>query len=71
MKQETFKLTIISAQNGYMVYVNEDTSKDTFRPVPYVFETMETLLKFVRSNFEPEQNTVDMLKEIHRKTPII
>ena len=71
MTIETFKLTIISAQNGYMVYVNEDTSKDTFRPVPYVFETMETLLKFVRSNFEPEQNTVGMLKEIHRKTPII
>ena len=64
MTIETFKLTIISAQNGYMVYVNEDTSKDTFRPVPYVFETMETLLKFVRSNFEPEQNTVGMLKEL-------
>lgn len=71
MKQETFKLTIISAQNGYLVYVNEDTSNGALRPVPYVFETMETLLKFVRSNFEPTQSTVDMLKEIHRKTPII
>ena len=53
---ETRRLVIEAAQNGFLVYVNQDLSAGTIRPLPYVFESMETLQKFVEKNFEKPQN---------------
>jgi hypothetical protein len=42
------RVTIQPAVNGYLVYLNEDMSMvGKVRPVPYVFETMENLTKFL------------------------
>jgi hypothetical protein len=50
MKTETYNLTIVKVQNGYTVYLNDEITESAFgkiRPVPYVFETMETLQDFI------------------------
>jgi hypothetical protein len=50
MKPETYNLTIVKVQNGYTVYLNDEITESSFgkiRPVPYVFETMETLQDFI------------------------
>lgn len=52
---ETRRLVIEVAQNGFLVYVNQDLSAGTVRPIPYVFESMQTLQKFVEENFEKTQ----------------
>ena len=52
---ETRRLVIEVAQNGFLVYVNQDLSAGTVRPIPYVFESMQTLQKFVEENFEKPQ----------------
>ena len=50
MDQFTNKISIERAQNGYMVRINEDFTA-TIRPLPYVFETMDNLLEFVKNEF--------------------
>jgi len=51
MERETFRLVIEKVANGFTVYVNQDFSTSTVRPLPYVFESMEALQKFVELNF--------------------
>ena len=47
LKPMTSRITIQPAQNGFLVFLNDDFSQGTARPVPHVFETMESLLKFI------------------------
>jgi len=46
-KPITDRITITPAQNGFLVYINDYNAPGTARPVPHVFETMESLLKFI------------------------
>lgn len=49
------RITIQPAQNGFLVFINDDFSQGTARPVPHVFETMENLLKFIQLKFEESE----------------
>jgi hypothetical protein len=49
---ETRRLVIEIAENGFLVYVNQDLSAGTVRPIPYVFESIQTLQKFIQEKFE-------------------
>jgi hypothetical protein len=51
MEKETYRLVIEKAMNGFLVFINQDLTPGTARPLPYVFENMETLQKFVELNF--------------------
>ncbi len=51
MEQKTNRLVIEPAVNGWLIYVNEDFAQGIARPLPYVFEKMENLLKFIEQNF--------------------
>jgi hypothetical protein len=55
IKTITDRITITPAQNGYLVYINDYNAPGTARPVPYVFETMENLLKFIEKNFKDNE----------------
>jgi hypothetical protein len=46
------QLTIETAMNGYQVRLKDYILNGTARPVPYVFETMESLLKFIQTKLE-------------------
>jgi len=48
------QLTIERAQNGYQVRLKDYQLNGTARPVPYVFETMESLLTFIEKQFNKE-----------------
>jgi hypothetical protein len=58
MTKFTHRLVIETAENGFLVYVNQDFSQGTSRPRPYVFESMESLLKFVESSFVSSDNNL-------------
>ena len=53
MIEEINKIAIERAANGYQVYLNGEiySSVAVLRPIPYVFESMESLLKFVEEQF--------------------
>ncbi|MFY8248230.1 MAG: hypothetical protein ACOVJ5_00835 [Gloeomargaritales cyanobacterium] len=51
MERETFRLVIEKVANGFTVYVNQDFSTGTVRPLPYVFESIENLFKFIEQNY--------------------
>jgi hypothetical protein len=65
MKQSTHRLVIETAENGFLVYVNQDFSQGTIRPRPYVFESMENLLEFVKNNFYEEETIAEHLKKMY------
>lgn len=46
-----YRLVVETAENGFLVYKNQDFAQGTARPRPYVFESMETLLKFIEQQF--------------------
>ena len=46
------KVVIEKARNGYQVYLREWNYNSQSTPIPYVFETMEGLLDFVKEQFE-------------------
>lgn len=46
------KVIIEKARNGYQVYLREWNYNGQATPIPYVFETMEGLLNFVKEQFE-------------------
>ena len=56
MKEVTSRITIEPAQNGFLVYANDYVSGMSVRPIPYVFETMENLLEFIKNNLSNETN---------------
>lgn len=49
MEQKVNTLLIKPAKNGWLVYLNEDFSPGTIISEPYVFETMENLLEFIKT----------------------
>lgn len=50
------QLTIETAMNGYQVRLKDYMHTGTARPVPYVFETMEALLTFIKTKLkEPNE----------------
>jgi hypothetical protein len=67
MEQFTHRLVIETAKNGFLVYVNQDLSQSTVRPSPYVFESMENLLIFVKKNFPDERSTAQVINEMYKK----
>ena len=66
MKQLPFRLTIETAQNGFLVYINEDCRSGTMRPKAYAFESMEKLLEFVKETFPKEKDALKIMKEMHK-----
>ena len=52
----THRITIEPAQNGFMVYLNQDFSNGVVRPVPYVFETIDNMLDFIKEKFDKNKN---------------
>jgi hypothetical protein len=48
MEELVIQLTIEKAMNGYEVRLKDYHVNGTVRPVPYVFETMESLLTFIK-----------------------
>jgi hypothetical protein len=51
MEELVNQLTVEKAMNGFQVFLKDYKHNGTARPVPYVFETMETLLKFIEYQF--------------------
>jgi hypothetical protein len=51
LKEKTNRLVIEIAENGYLVYVNQDFQTGTVRPLPYVFETIESMQEFISKKF--------------------
>ncbi len=49
MKETTSRITIEPAQNGFMVYINDFPGGPSVKSMPYVFETMENLLEFIKT----------------------
>jgi hypothetical protein len=45
----TSRLVIEIAENGFLVYVNQDFSQLEYKPRPYVFESIETLQEFIKN----------------------
>lgn len=52
MKEFITQLTVEKAMNGYQVRLKDYQLNGTARPVPYVFETMETLLQFLKTQLK-------------------
>ena len=56
MEELVNQLTIEKAMNGYQVRLKDYQLNGTARPVPYVFETMEALLTFIKTKLkEPNE----------------
>lgn len=56
MEELVNQLTIEKAMNGYQVRLKDHTPPGTSRPVPYVFETMDNLLEFIKTKLkEPNE----------------
>lgn len=49
MNKQTHRITIEIAENGFLIYLNDEFSVTTCRKVPYVFETMESMQAFIRN----------------------
>jgi len=48
MKEITNRIIIETAQNGFLVYINGDFTPGTLRKAPFVFETIESMQKFIK-----------------------
>jgi len=56
MEEVVNQITIEKAMNGYEVRLKDYMNSGTIRPVPYVFETMEALLTFIKTKLkEPNE----------------
>ncbi len=65
MEKFTHRLVIEPAENGFLVYVNQDFSQGTVRPRPYVFENIYNLLNFVSENFSDEKSINEIRKRFN------
>jgi len=52
MEELVNQLTIETAMNGYQVRLKDHYVNGGARPVPYVFETMEALLTFLKTKLK-------------------
>ena len=56
MEELVTQLSVEKAMNGYQVRLKDYVHTGTSRPVPYVFETMEGLLEFIKTKLkEPHE----------------
>ncbi len=56
MEELVTQLSVEKAMNGYQVRLKDYTLPGTARPVPYVFETMDNLLEFIKTKLkEPNE----------------
>jgi hypothetical protein len=56
MEELVNQITIEKAMNGYEVRLKDYMASGAIRPVPYVFETMESLLLFIKTKLkEPHE----------------
>jgi len=44
----TDRITIEIAKNGFLIYLNDSFAPGSARQTPYVFETMESMQKFIK-----------------------
>lgn len=58
MEEIISRLTIEKVMNGFEVYLQDYRHTGTARPIPYVFETMENLLKFVEKQFNKKYGII-------------
>lgn len=49
MNKQTYKITIEIAQNGFLIYLNDEFNINVCRKAPYVFETMESMQAFIKN----------------------
>ena len=56
MKEIISRLTIEPVQNGFLVYPNDDKIGLSIRQLPYVFESMDNLLEFIKNNLSDDTN---------------
>lgn len=57
MEEFVTQLTIEKAMNGFQVRLKDYQLSGTSRPVPYVFESMESLLTFIKKSLkEPHES---------------
>ena len=52
MSELTARITIEPAQNGFIVYINDYPPGLGVIKIPYVFESMGALFKFLETQFE-------------------
>ena len=52
MIESVNQLTVEKVMNGYQVFIHDYRHNGTARPVPYVFETMDNLLEFIKNNLK-------------------
>jgi hypothetical protein len=55
MEEIVTQLTIEKAVNGFQVYLKDYRLQGTARPVPYVFESMGTMFKFLETQLDKKQ----------------
>lgn len=56
-------LLIEQAKNGFLVYVNYEFSASSMKQTPYVFETMESLLKFVQNEMSTKTTKDEIIQD--------
>jgi hypothetical protein len=56
MTESVNQLIVERAANGFQVYLNDHRQVGTVRPLPYVFESMENLLEFIKNKFNDATN---------------
>lgn len=58
MEELVNRLTIEKVMNGFEVYLQDYRHNGAARPTPYVFETMENLLKFVEQQLNKKYGVI-------------
>jgi hypothetical protein len=58
MEELVNQLTIEKVMNGFKVYLQDYRHSGCARPMPYVFETMDHLLKFIEQQFNKKYGII-------------
>jgi hypothetical protein len=58
MEEIINKLAVEKVMNGFEVYLQDYRHNGTARPTPYVFETMENLLKFIEQQLNKKYGVI-------------
>lgn len=53
-KEKHVRIVVEQVQNGYMV-MEHSVMSGSVAPVPYVFETFESMIEWMRGNFAPHE----------------
>ena len=58
MEEIINRLTVEKVMNGFEVYLQDYRHNGAARPIPYVFETMEHLLEFIKQQFNKKYGVI-------------